>query len=57
MKKSEMIGYVQAIIDNEILNIPNSSYIMKEHREDYAEFILNFVMNKLETKIEWEPED
>lgn len=41
MKRSEMIKLISDVIDYEILDIPNDSYLQTKHRYDYAEYLLN----------------
>lgn len=41
MTKEETIELIQFIIDEEILDIPNGSYIQYEYRENYADHLFN----------------
>jgi len=47
MTRDEVIKMIRYILDNEILDIPNDYYIIQEHRENYAEFLLK----KIESKV------
>lgn len=57
MKKSDMAKEIKRILDQEILNIPNDHYLEYDRQQDYAEYLLNKIIDLgMHPLLGWEPE-